>query len=59
MAKTGTFPGADVGSDHDLVLMTLKLKLKLKSNNKKKAPRIRFNLDKLKDQTIVEQFQAQ
>ena len=40
-----------------MVLMTLKLKLK--SNNNKKVPRIRFNLNKLKDQIILEQFQAQ
>ena len=47
----------DVGSDHDWVLMILKLKLK--SNNKKTALRICFNLNKLEDQTFVEQFQAQ
>ena len=28
MAKTRTYPGADVGSDHDLVLLTIKIKLK-------------------------------
>ena len=49
-AKTRTFPGADIGSDHDLVLMTLKLK----SNGQKKAPRIRFNLNKLKDHNSYE-----
>ena len=29
-AKTKTFPGADIGSNHDLVMTTLKLKLKAK-----------------------------
>lgn len=32
-AKTRTFPGADVGSDHDLVLLNFKVKLrKVKKN---------------------------
>ena len=55
-AKTRTFPGADVGSDHDLVIMNFKTRLK-----KAKAPkytRVKYNLDKLKDPTIRESFQA-
>ena len=32
---TRTFPGADVGSDHDLVMTTIKVKL-LKKNARKK-----------------------
>jgi len=55
-ANTRTFPGADIGSDHDLVLMTIKLKLKAQRTTKN--PRIRFDLEKLKDPEIVEVFQA-
>lgn len=55
-AKTRTFPGADIGSDHDMVLLTLKLKLK--KNNKQGSPRIRFNVDKLNDPEIASIFEA-
>ena len=37
-AKTRPFPGADIGSDHDLALTTIKLKLKTKRFMK--SPRI-------------------
>ena len=56
-ANTRTFPGADIGSDHDLVMSTLKLKLKAKRCPKN--PRIRFDLEKLKDPKIADVFQAQ
>ena len=42
-----SFPGADIGSDHDLVLTTIKLKLKTKLFTK--SPVIRFDLEKFKD----------
>ena len=45
-AKTRTFPGADIGSDHDLVMM------------KAKNTRLKFNLDKLKDPNISSLFEA-
>jgi exonuclease III len=54
--KTRTFPGADIGSDHDLVMMTMKTRLSRRS--KPKNPRIRFNLEKLNDKSIAEEFQA-
>ncbi len=54
--KTRTFPGADIGSDHDLVLMNLKLRLK--KLRKQEQTRIRFDLDKLNDPNIHESFQA-
>ena len=56
-AKTRTYPGADIGSDHDLVLLVMKLKLRkqYQANN----PRIKFNLDKLKDPEVEAVFQAQ
>jgi exonuclease III len=56
-AQTRSFPGVDIGSDHNLVLT--RLKLKLKSNRSNKSSRIRFNLDRLKDPKVAEIFQAQ
>jgi exonuclease III len=56
-ANTRTFPGADIGSDHDLVLTNIKLKLK--NRRTAKNPRIRFDLEKLNDPEIAEVFQAQ
>ena len=43
--STRTYPGADINSDHDLVLCNMKLKLKV--NRKPKTTRIRFDLNKL------------
>ena len=44
--NTRTFHGADIGSDHDLVLTTIKLNLKNK--------RIRLDLEKLKDPGVIQ-----
>ena len=55
-AITQTFPGADVGSDHDLVIMNFKVRRK--KINKPKNIRLKFNLDRLKDPNITELFQA-
>ena len=56
VSKTHSFPGADCGSDHDLVLLAFRLKLK----KLKKAPytRLKFDLEKLKDPKVAEDFQA-
>ena len=55
-ARTRTFPGADVGSNHDMVMMTFHTRLK---NSRKPAqPRIRFDLAKLNDPTVMSAFQA-
>ena len=54
-ANTRSFPRADIGSDHDLVLTTIKLKLKTKLFTK--SPRVRLDLEKIKDQKIAEMFQ--
>ena len=56
-AKTRTYPGADIGSDHDLVLLILKLRLKKKPQTT--SPRIKFDLERLKDPAIADIFQAQ
>ena len=54
--KTRSFPGADVGSDHHLVMMGFKLKLK--RIPKKKPARIKYNVQNLKDPTIRRQFEV-
>ena len=44
-ARTRTFPGADVGSDHDMVMMTFQTRIKI--SRKSAQHRIRFDLEKL------------
>ena len=56
IAKTGSFPGADIGSDHELVMMTFRLRLQRMKNQGN--IRIRFSLEKLKDLNIAEIFRA-
>ena len=56
IAKTWSFPGADIGSDHELVMMTFKLRLQRVTNQS--SIRIRFSLEKLKEPNIAEIFQA-
>ena len=56
-ANTRSFPGADIGSDHDLVPTTIKLKLKTKRFTK--SPRSRFGLEKLKRPENREGFEAE
>ena len=50
------FPGADVGSDHDMVMMTLQIRLK--NSRKPTQPRTRFDLEKLNNPTVMSTFQA-
>ena len=45
-SKTRTFPGADVGSDHDLVM--LNFKVRLKNLTKHINSTLKFNLDRIK-----------
>ena len=54
--RTKSFPGADIGSDHDLVMMTFRVRLK--KARKPKQPRLRFDLEKLRDQDVACTFQA-
>ena len=56
IARTQSFPGADIGSDHDLLMMTFRLRLKKIS--KAKHTRLKFDLEKLKDLNVLETFQA-
>ena len=55
IAKTRSFPGADIGSDHELVRLTF---LHLKRATKQCNTRIRFDIEKLKDSEDAEIFQA-
>ena len=41
--RTRSFPGADIGSDHDLVMMTFRVRLK--KARKPNQPRLRFDLE--------------
>ena len=54
--RTRSFPGADIGSDHDLLMMTFHLRLKRIS--KPKHTRLKFRLEKPKDPGMLETFQA-
>ena len=56
IARTRSFPGADTGSDYDLLMMTFRLRLK--KINKPKYTRLKFDLEKLKDPNVLETFQA-
>ena len=56
MARTRSFPEADLGCDHDFLMMTLHLHLKRIS--KPKHARLKFDLEKLKDPSVLEAFQA-
>ena len=56
MPEHKSFPGADIGSDHDLLMMTFHLHLKRIS--KPKHTRLKFDLQKLKDPSVLETFKA-
>ena len=47
IARTRSFPGADIESDHDLLMMTFHLRLK--GISKPKHTRLKFDFEKLKD----------
>ena len=49
-----TFPGADIGPDHNLLVMKCKLKLKKLTKGKKSK---RWNLEKLKQEYVLRSFQ--
>ncbi|XP_022239106.1 dynein heavy chain 8, axonemal-like [Limulus polyphemus] len=56
IARTRGFPGANIRSDHDLLMMTFPFHLKKIS--KPKYTRIMFDLEKLKDPDVAQVFQA-
>ena len=49
--RTRIFPGADIGTDHDLVMMTFQVRLK--KTRKPNQPRLRFDLEKLRDPDVA------
>ena len=56
IARARSFPGADIGSDHDLLVMTFHLRLKRIS--KPLHTRLKFGLEKLKDPNVLEAFKT-
>ena len=54
--RTRTFPGADVGSDHAMVMMTFQTRLK--NSRKPTQPRIRFDREKQNGPTLMSAFHA-
>ena len=56
IARTRRFPGADIVSYHNLLMMTFCLHLKKIS--KPKHTRLKFDLEKLKDPNVLETFKA-
>ena len=55
IARTRSFPGADIGSDHDLLMTSFHIRLKRISKPK---PTIKFDIEKLKDPDVAEAFKA-
>ena len=53
--KTRSFPGADIGSDHDMLMMTFSLHLK--NPKKNKFTRNKFDLEKLKNPETKKLFE--
>ena len=51
-----SFPGADIGSDHDLVMIIFRVRLK--KARKPNQPRLWFDLEKLRDPDVACTFQA-
>ena len=51
-----SFPGADIGSYHDLVMMTFRIRMK--KARMPNQPRLRFDLEKLRDPDVACTFQA-
>ena len=54
--RTRSFPGADIGSDHDLVMVSFRVRLK--KARKPAQPRLTFDLEKVKDPDVACTFQA-
>ena len=54
--RTRSFPGADIGSGHNLEVMTFRVRLK--KARKPNQPRLRFDLEELRDPDVARTFQA-
>ena len=62
-ARTLSFPGADIGSDHDLLIMAFRLRPKKQNKTtttttKKGHARLKFDLEELKGPIVLKIFQA-
>ena len=59
-ARTRSFPGADTGSDHDLLMMTFNFAWKESASQKNQQAKtgLKIDLEKLKDPNVLETFQA-
>ena len=53
---TRSFPAADIGGDHDLVMVTFRVRLK--KARKPNQPRLRYALEKLRDPGVACTFQV-
>ena len=53
--RTKSFPAAHIGSYHDQVMMTYRVRLKKAKANQ---PRLRFDLERLRDPDVACTFQA-
>ena len=51
-----SFPGADIGSERDLVMMTFLVRLK--KARKPNQPRLKFDLEKLRDPDVACTFSS-
>ena len=51
---TRVFPGVDIGSDHDLLMMTMKVKLTRRQ--RQDHTRLHFDIERLKDTAILDEF---
>ena len=49
--RTRSFPGADIGSDYDLVMMTFQVRLEMA--RKPRQQRLRFDLEKLRNPDVA------
>ncbi len=56
VARTRSFPGADVGSDHDLLMTTFRVRLS--KTKKPKQLRKKFDLEKLRDPAVAQDFKT-
>ena len=54
--RARSFPGADIRSDHDLVMMTFQVRLK--KTKKPTQSKLRFDLEKLRNPDVAGTFQA-
>lgn len=53
--KIRPFPGADIGTDHNLIMTSIKVKLKIKKGS---STRLKYNIHGLRDQQSQQEFPA-